>query len=691
MKAKPRFIRITFPSAASDEVPLFPEVTILRFLCAVETTAGVGRLVRDRRLGNPGEKPWRERTYFIAKHPLAQVVPCRLESILSSLGSAVARVRIEFLHCACLPEPCMGTCFVSQPQPYDYTSVVSRTVHTYPAIQTDPNLQQDRPLQIAQAIDRIDPSGKAEFDIRANLVPAELHGCQMVVDSGAREAPYGLALAIESELKTLCYFGQTKRQGAIIVVVNLMANFRVNHRAVKRAIAQAGIGTIKNLTFADIESLFGLKTGEVQPLLLLPRCEPMEDVTPKLTVVHLYDERLLDYGYVTTNGGTPLWTTEFRRDELVRCMQTAFSTVAPAAAPLVVVADIAEQDPRYTTADMKTSSLDWQHEVVSLGPGSMELEASGGLPFRPGLLSGDTTTAFTELLSASIARERKSSTTRNESHHARFHILRNPLLDFHLVKFPQCWRTVFRELARGVVKALQLNIRPLFVDCNILPAHEFLRDRLVPAVRSYVLGVLRAELQGQLDGVSDDRLLAELQERVQLLPKAVLVAERVRKMVQSGILTDAFLVGGAQVADPSLSLLHNELIGITGLKVHALGPEETRSVRRAMFLEEQPGTETPLEVQQRKAEELVAILDRLHPAMTAAKHPVVFLASTSLCHAFHSNNNRLIPDSLIPHLASRLGDSMPELERKVTAYNLARVVSTTELHAEAVAAMLRVA
>ena len=226
------------------------------------------------------------------------------------------------------------------------------------------------------------------------------------------------------------------------------------------------------------------------------------------------------------------------------------------------------------------------------------------------------------------------------------------------------------------------------MDCNILPVQDLLGEKLSPVVRQFVTAVLRSELGDELRDVNDDRLLSSLQERLYFFPKSTLVIERLRQMVFGGELSDAFLVGGAQVSDPALSLFHAGLRRIHGLRVHALDTDLVRSARRVMYLEERPGTEVTVTPEQRKAEELFILLEKLLPAIEAAPRPVILLSSTSLCQAHHTNRGTLIPERFTAHLAAALKRDAEDVRQYVMRFNVIPVLSTTTIHAEEAAHIL---
>jgi len=540
-------------------------------------------------------------------------------------------------------------------------------------------------VEIMKVAALIDPEGEMDFDARLNKMTAERFGCDEIVQHQARVAPFGPEHISNQELKTLCFKVKVKRpkeQEPFIVMVNTMADRQVELKKIKAILKESGLGKKFDMGPADISEEFGIERGEVHPLSLTPK---IGQKGSSLKVIHVYDQLLQEARYVTTNGGHPDWTTEFRSDSFLERIGCYFNT--DEAEPLVFVDDISEQnedESQQQETPSNNHSYVWEHTVEQVSEEEerveLEEEKTPELERKAALLVTESTTLFSQRVKETLSGLLQADEIRNTS----LHRLAQPSLDFEIIKFPQCWRTIFEQLSIAVATMVREGINTVFLDCNIAPLEDIFADNMPARVRTYVLKVLRTHLGEDLKDVPDDELLYEINQRLKLLSKPVVIADHLREQAEKGNVKDVYLVGGEQITDPSMSKYHDQFISIGKyVKIHTLDPEQTRTIRDAMYFAEYD--EEKAESRLQNVLQLYNVISPMLKSIEQSEKPLIVIASTSLCQAYHENGDTIIPKDLVPGLADKLGITAEVMEAKSARINAIDVLNTTDEYAKAAA------
>ncbi len=585
--------------------------------------------------------------------------------------------QIDAIQCTCpAGQACteVGLPAVQPDYSHRYTSPKHRLEQKHGPIDAIAGTEGSRLAQIVNMIEAIDPDGMVDFDIRLNRKSATEYGCVEVIEQQVRDAPYGADHLPKQELKTLCYQVNVSRPKAappFIVMVNTMADKKLDMSKVKQALKEAGLGTKFDLRPAEIEESFGIAKGEVHPLSLFPQSEAGSAGQGTNRVVHLYDSGMRRKGYVTTNGGHPDWTTEFRRDTFVARMEAHFNQSEQL--PLVMVADI-NQAAEGNEIEEQPST--WEHERISIS--DSDRTDAGRIEKKAALLVTETTTLFAEQIQAALERPKLQSDTETS-----LHVYRQPTLDFETVKFPQCWRSIFEQLSVAVARLVREQINLLFLDCNIAPLEELFGDRMPKEVRKHVIEVLRSQLNGELESTSDQDLIHTISRRVSLISKPVVVTNYLHRQALRGDVKDVFVVGGSQVSDPSISKYHADFMSIDHLiNIHTLDSEQIRRAKLAMYHAEQKDQSTE------NIKHLYEIVKHMLPSIEVAEKPAILLTSTSLCQTYHDNGDEIIPEHAVGILSKLSGLTIEVIQDHRRRMHAVPVINTTKVYAEGAAAVL---
>ncbi len=674
-----RFLWVSIPSREYGNNPgyISNRAEVLLLLSKLLTLGKVQRLVDVKESGQ-----YREMYYSVE----ADFNRADLERVAAMYYNAVplgmVMNHIGLVDCECTEEDECHELHIRDIRTdfrFDYTTAANRLEKRHGELLTDED-SAGKLLEIVRLAERMDPTGEMDFDARLNKMPAVGFGCEDVVQHQVRQAPFGPEHIPEQELKTLCFEVKVSRpKGAapFIIMVNTMANRRVNMSVIKEMLKEAGLGNKFDVVPANIEETFGIKKGEVHPLSLPPR---RAEVEGQHTVIHIYDGKLQQKRYVTTNGGHPDWTTEFRSDAFVNCMTAHYNSEG--AQPLVYVGNIsAMEGEEEQQVDTVKPEAQWVHTVEQITEGTRIID-SIGKEKRAAILVTETTMLF-----ANMVREVLPGLLRKESSHKYdvvLHKFTQPTLDFDIVKFPQCWSEVFEQLAVAIATMVKEGINTVFLDCNIAPLEEILADKMPRPVKEYVIRILRENLADKLSEVSDPELLAKINEQLVLLSKPVVIADHLRAGAVAGKVKEVYVVGGAQLADPSISKYHDQLMAISEyVKIHTLDPEQSRDIRDAMYFAEYK--EGAVDSKLQNVLQLYHVVRPMLEAIEASEKPVIMLASTSLCQAYHENGNEIIPGDMVAELAEKLKISIETLEAERTRINSIMVLNTTTVYAEVAA------
>lgn len=673
------FIGVNDLPQGEGKISAFPNrASLIQLLSRLEFTRGVLRLLRHAQYEpeRPGERAAHSATYLVDPRMTVEQLNAIATLYAEHTDSSMPMWHLDAIRCTCPADTeCteLGLQDLRQDHSFDYVSPKKRLEEKHGPMNHIEGIQDSRLPAIVDMMEVIDPEGTADFDVRLNKRSAKEYGCVEVIDEQVRDAPYGAEHLPNEELKTLCYLVQPKGTPPFIIMVNTMADKRVAMGKVKKALEEAGWGRKFDIRPADIEGTFGIAKGEVHPLSLVPS----HGEGPS-TVIHLYDGSMRRKGYVTTNGGHPDWTTEFRRDTFIERMEGHFNSDGQP--PLVIVTDI-NQDEEQSQAIVEETPQTWEHEKVDLILDHKEETGMLARKQKAAVLVTETTTLFAERIKAAIADPKLDGDGNNTA----LHIFRQTALDFEVVKFPQCWRTIFEQLAIAVATMVREEINVLFLDCNITPLEEMFSDRMPPEVRRHVITVLRSQLNDLLADVKDEDLISAITQKMSLLSKPVVVTDHLRREALKGRVKDIFLVGGSQISDPSMSKYHDGLVSINDLvTVHTLDPEQIRSAKLAMYFAEKKDADKG----NGKVRQLYAIVKNMLPTIEKADRPLIVIASTSLSQAYHENGNQIIPESAVADLAEALGISVGEMAAERAKINAIPVLNTTEVYAQAAAEVL---
>jgi hypothetical protein len=531
-----------------------------------------------------------------------------------------------------------------------------------------------------------------DFDLRLNRSSARKFGCIEVIEQQVRDAPWGPIHMPSQELKTLCFkMVPTKGEDRqpFIIMANSMASSQFDNGAIKRFLTDNGWGKKFDMQHVDIKSLFDIETGEVHPLSLVPKV--LNDCDDTLPVVHIYDESLLERNYVTTNGGHPDWTTEFRSDQLIRCMQEHFNKHEERA--LVIVAPIVKPEVESTVSQPATpSKRSWSLEKIKiLDSQSQDSESFQRHEKTAVFLTNDTTTLFPDKVRKHLKTELENVNSDwgiKSPRDMHLTVMRQAELDFETVKYPQCWQPLFEELSKAVAEMVINKVDLLFLDCNITPLEQLFADKMPPLAREFVLKRLRSYLGDNLKDISDENIFHEISQRITLLPKSVVVSEYLRLHSHKLGLLDVFMVGGSQISDPGLSKYHNDLISISDrVTVHVMEAEQSLRVKNAMFYMET----TEERGKFKEVLELYKIVESMLPSIRDVAEyyePMILLVSTSLCQAYCNNGSQLIPEDAIPFLVEQLNLSEEEVRKTREEINSIAVINSTDVYAQAASTYL---
>lgn len=682
-EVKKRFLRISIPKVDWSEDPAVISNTsnVQEALSRFSTMGGIGRLLEMR---NDGD--WRQ-FFFSVSDDFSEANLYEIAEIYAEcLPCGMVMNRLALIDCRCEDfDRCVELDLrdLSARFKFDYTVALNR-------LRTNFDLEEEngpigKLMNIVDLAAKIDPEGLMDFDVRLNRVRAEGFGCEEVVQHQARISPFGPEHISDQELKTLCYKVNVSRprgQEPFFIVVNTMANKSFNPKKIKALLKSTGLGSRFDIRTTEIDESFGISKGEVHPLSLVPR--HADEGSGESSVIHIYDSALREPRYVTTNGGHPNWTTEFRSDTFIDCVRNYFNKDGRS---LVLVDDIVRDDPeaRSTAVDAVgyESNPSWESslEVVLDYPTDVPVRENGSR--KAALLLTETTTLFSEMVRGKIA-----DLFEEDDLFAPVVLrkLSQPSLDFDVVKFPQCWRRVFEQMAIAVATMVKEGINNVFLDCNIAPLEELLSGKMPRPAKEYVIKILRAELGELLSDVDDDELLAKINQRLVLLSKPVVVAEYINREFCRGDVSEVYLVGGSQIADPSISKYHESLMSVRGLTVNTLDPEQAKLIRDAMYFAEY--TDRVEDARFQNVLSLYRAVNPLVDAIESAENPLIVIASTSLSQAYHENGEEIIPEAYIEDLAGAVGLSVEEMQAQRRRINAIRVLNSTKVYADAAALSL---